>query len=772
MNTLPPDYEERVYAGVLGKIIGVYLGRPFEGWTNKRIEDELGEVHYYVHEKLKQPLIVADDDISGTFTFLRALEDYDGTGHDLTAEQIGQTWLNYLIENKTVLWWGGMGHSTEHTAYMRLKNGVPAPRSGSAQTNGKVVSEQIGAQIFIDGWAMACPGDPEKAVALARKAASVSHDGEAIYGAEVIAAIEALAFTETDRNVLLHTASTFIPRESVIYHLIQDLWKWKDENPHDWRAAFRKIEDVYGYDKYGGNCHMVPNHAIILLALLYGDDDFGKSLMIANTAGWDTDCNSANVGCIMGIKNGLAGLDAGADFRGPVADRLYLPTADGGRCISDAVQEAYRIVNMGRRLQNLRPVRPNGGMRFHFNLPGSVQGFQSEDSAETRGTVALANIPAPVAAEGEADDERCLAIRYNGVAPGRAARVATPTFLPPDLLKGGGGYGMTASPTLYAGQTVRARIVADENNEKLAHVRLYVRVYDKNDALALLRSEPRRFGPGESGHFHWEIPATGGRVIAEVGVEVGGASGTGAVYLDWLSWNGAATTTFAKPDGGGAASKRAWVNAADHFEEAGGVNSNLAYRVIQDAGTGLVLQGEACWGDYTLTARASAHMADRIGLVASANGLRRYIALTLSPDERVRLIHRRDEMEETLAEAPVPWKLDHSYSFSLTVRDDGALEAIVSGLPDGAVGDAVLHGAVPPEMSRGAIGLLVTLGHAHFGPVQVTALEKGKTAADALGDHDAPEGNGDDLGVAASKPPLDIDTELQTPSEVGAEPEA
>ena len=31
---LPADYEERVYAGVLGKIIGVYLGRPFENWTS------------------------------------------------------------------------------------------------------------------------------------------------------------------------------------------------------------------------------------------------------------------------------------------------------------------------------------------------------------------------------------------------------------------------------------------------------------------------------------------------------------------------------------------------------------------------------------------------------------------------------------------------------------------------------------------------------------------------------------------------------------------
>jgi hypothetical protein len=30
------SYEEKVYAGVLGKIIGVFLGRPFENWSYKR----------------------------------------------------------------------------------------------------------------------------------------------------------------------------------------------------------------------------------------------------------------------------------------------------------------------------------------------------------------------------------------------------------------------------------------------------------------------------------------------------------------------------------------------------------------------------------------------------------------------------------------------------------------------------------------------------------------------------------------------------------------
>ena len=53
---LDKNFEEKVYAGVLGKIIGVFLGRPFEGWSYERIMKELGPINYYVNEKLDFPL--------------------------------------------------------------------------------------------------------------------------------------------------------------------------------------------------------------------------------------------------------------------------------------------------------------------------------------------------------------------------------------------------------------------------------------------------------------------------------------------------------------------------------------------------------------------------------------------------------------------------------------------------------------------------------------------------------------------------------------------
>ena len=372
--SLPNDYLERVYAGVLGKLIGVYLGRPFEGWSYEAITENLGEINYYVHDRLNVPLIVTDDDISGTFTFVRALEDY-AFNRDLSAAQIGHTWLNYLVEEQTVLWWGGMGNSTEHTAYLRLKQGYEPPLSGSVELNGKVVAEQIGSQIFIDGWAMVAPGDPQYAADLAGRAACVSHGGEAIYGAQCLAAMEAQAFVESDINKLIDTGLSVIPDDSIIYYMINDIREWHAKEP-DWRVGRELLAERYGYHIYGGNCHMIPNHGLIVFSMLYGENDFQRTLMIVNTCGWDTDCNSGNVGCLMGIKDGLAGLETGPDYRGPVADRMYIPTADGGNAITDAATQTVTPGQYGTRAARHGADRAlKTAPATTSILPGAVQGF-------------------------------------------------------------------------------------------------------------------------------------------------------------------------------------------------------------------------------------------------------------------------------------------------------------------------------------------------------------------------------------------------------------
>lgn len=649
---ITPDYVERVYAGVLGKLIGVYLGRPFEGWGYEHIMERLGEVNYYVHDKLGVPLIVTDDDISGTFTFLRALPDY-GNDRNVSPAQIGQTWLNYLIEKRTVLWWGGLGNSTEHTAYLRLKKGIQAPESGSMKLNGQVVAEQIGAQIFIDGWGMVAPGDPAFAADLARRAASVSHDGEAIYGAQVVAAMEAQAFVERDIDKLIDTAVALIPSDSIIYRMIQDLREWRAKEP-DWRKARELLAAHYGYDKYGGNCHMIPNHGLIILSLLYGDDDFQKTLMIVNTSGWDTDCNSGNVGCLMGIKNGLEGIEAGPDWRGPVADQLYIPTADGGRCITDAVIETYHVVNIGRALAGLDPIAPKDGARFHFSLPGSVQAFRAEQAPDTVENCTVRN--ATVGAN------RCLAIDYQYVATGKAVRVSTPTFITPDARRIK-GYELLASPTLYNGQTVRARVIADERNSGPVQTRLFIRMYGADDNLITAHGPEVLLQPGTEHTFTWKLDADPSAPISQIGLEITSESrADGTVYLDYLTWDGAPDITLTRPAHKGSMWQRAWTNGVDqviHWAE--------PIRLVQDEGYGLLIQGTREWTDYEVSADVTPHSVESAGIAARVQGMRRYYALLLCRDGKARLVKALDGYE-TLGETDLNWNFGERYQLRLRVQ--------------------------------------------------------------------------------------------------------
>ncbi len=668
---IPGDYAERVYAGVLGKIIGVYLGRPFEGWEHERIESELGEVLYYVNDRRDLPLknntlVVTDDDISGTFTFLRALPDY-GNSLNLTSAQIGQSWLNYIVEQRTILWWGGLGNSTEHTAYLRLKNGVSAPESGSIALNSKIVAEQIGAQIFIDGWAMVAPGDPELAADLARRAARVSHDGEAVHGAQVIAAMEAGAFAESDIGRLIDDAVALIPKDSVIFRMIDDIREWHAEEK-DWRKTREYIVEGYGYKKYGGNCHLVPNHALIIHALLHGEDAFQRSLMIVNTSGWDTDCNSGNVGCLLGIKNGLAAIDAGPDWRGPVADRLYLPTADGGRSITDAVTETYNIVNIGRALAGKEPVAPKNGSRFHFEQPGSVQGFRPDDDIYFKAALTLENV------EGHSETgRRSLALRYRHHASGLVARVTTPTFVPSEAIDIT-GYALLASPTLYPGQEMWARVVADGDNKGVAVCRLFIRAYGANNELATICGPEAVLGRGEDHEFQWLVVDTGGQPIAQVGFEISSDEATsGTVYLDYLTWEGAPDVELRRPAEGGTMWHRAWVNGVDRFEP----HWPEPYRLIQNQGRGLLIQGTREWTDYQVHAAITPHMIAQVGLAARVQGMRRYYALLLGKNGKARLVRELDG-EKVLAETDFLCVPAVNYRLSLRVRGN-RLQASVDG---------------------------------------------------------------------------------------------
>ncbi len=190
------------------------------------------------------------------------------------------------------------------------------------------------------------------------------------------AAMEAEAFVSKDVDHLLDTGLKFVPADSAIAELIRDIRVWAREDG-DWMATRQRIEDVYGYDKFGGVCHVIPNHGIMVLALLYGGHSFHEAMHIVNTCGVGIpDCNSGNVGCLVAIMHGLSAFEGGPDWRGPLADRALISSADGGYSINNAARIALDIANLGRCLAGQSPTKPpKDNAQFHFTLPGSVPGL-------------------------------------------------------------------------------------------------------------------------------------------------------------------------------------------------------------------------------------------------------------------------------------------------------------------------------------------------------------------------------------------------------------
>jgi ADP-ribosylglycohydrolase len=676
---LPADYAERVYAGVLGKIIGVYLGRPFEQWSHERIERELGEIRHYVHARMGKPLIVADDDITGTFTFVRALADNGCDAARLTSAQIGQAWLNYILPHRSILWWGGIGVSTEHTAWHRLRSGIPAPRSGSRRLNGQTVAEQIGAQIFIDGWGLLCPGDPFAAASLAKRAASVSHDGTAVHGAQMVAAMVALAFERPSIGTLIDRALATIPQRGILARMIEDVRRWHSAD-RDWRRTLRRIHRTYGYAIFPGGCHIVPNHALVILALLYSDGDFHRAMTIVNTAGYDTDCNSGNVGCILAVRGGLSAFEGGPDWRGPVADRVYLPTADGGGTISDAVREADALVRVAHRLRSRAAAEPKDGARFHFTHPGSTQGFASDPDA------------APTLIENTAGQLRLSA--SNPTAPSDPSRTLTPTFVDHEA-DAPTAYHIVACPTLFAGHRVKARVGAPPSNRAPALVCLVVRTVDGAGRRHFLRSAVRALAPGKTSLLGWRIPSTAGQPILAVGLEFHSAA-PAALVLDWLTWSGAPRTRLL-PAGPGEAGIRGWIDACTGYRRQG---STLVLH--HEDGLGFFIQGTREWRDYRIESTVRPRLAAIWGLALRWQGLERHLTLRFD-GHHGRLVATVNGKVAVVARALLPWAREQARRVRVSVRGSRFTAH---------VDDRILFtgGQVPASLDSGAAGLVVSCG--------------------------------------------------------------
>ncbi|HWV00656.1 MAG TPA: ADP-ribosylglycohydrolase family protein [Devosia sp.] len=369
---------EKIYAGVTAKAIGVRLGAPVEPtiWSYERIRDTYGEVTGYLRDF---KTFAADDDTNGPVYFIRALRDY---GLGATAADVGRTWLNYAAEEHGMYWWGGFGVSTEHTAYLNLRAGIPAPESGSMARNGATVAEQIGGQIFIDSWGWVNPGNPGRAANMSAMAASVAHDGDGLNGARFCAAAIAQAFVASSIEEIVETGLRQIDPGSTYAKVARAVIEFHRAQPGDWRACRAMLAAEWGYDRYPGVCHIIPNAGVTVMAIVYGGGDAPRTAEIATMAGWDTDCNAGNAASIVGTFQGFTpGWDK---YRKPINDAFVASGVLGTVNVVDIPSFARELTVLAQRLNGETPEPvwaedfERRGVRFDFAAPGATHGFRTE----------------------------------------------------------------------------------------------------------------------------------------------------------------------------------------------------------------------------------------------------------------------------------------------------------------------------------------------------------------------------------------------------------
>lgn len=639
---LPKDYRERVYAGWIGKCAGVRLGAPVENWTYQDIQNHLGPITDYLPlppGKIFKP----DDDTAAPMILIRALEDY---GPGVTPEQVGLTMLNYLGDQHGTLWWGGYANSTEHTVYLNLAAGIPAPRSGSMELNGKVVAEQIGGQIFSDIWGIVAPNNPLLAADFAERASSVSHDGNGMYGGRFVAACVSAAFGISDPLKLVEAGLAVIPAGSEYARLVRAVRDFYSANREDWHACYRFIHSNFGYDKYGGVVHIIPNAGIVVMALLYSQGDFSKAIQIATEGGWDTDCNAGNVGAIMGVAVGLDGIPA--RWRTPMNDVLACASNIGVRNLTDIPTCADLFVRLGRQVAGLAPLPEKA--RCHFDYPGATQGFIG--SAKKATIVDIRNQPAPQR------EGRALRYTVKKLEKKGEVRLYVRTYYAPDDLSAN-FYGASFSPKIYPGQILRASLYLPPGSPQGIRAALYI---SSSFARETLQAEGQVLEPGKWHDLSFHIPGGTGLYITEVGAVIRHELDNpwnGSIWIDDCDWDGKSDFFYdfkQSRNEYGAASGWTYLRGFWRLEEGGYHGSGC--------GVSETYSGDIAWRDYTLDGILTPLVGENHLIAVRVQGALRSYALGLAPGNRI-VLYKNNHGYTPVAQARFDWQTGQKIHLSL-----------------------------------------------------------------------------------------------------------
>lgn len=480
------EYLRLTYSSWLGKVIGVRLGAPIENWTYEDIKNTYGRITDY---PVDYGVFASDDDLNGPLFFVRCL--LEDCSEDISVEKMGDVLLNYLRENIGFFWWGGIGVSTEDTAYHNLKKGIKAPLSGAIETNGVTIAEQIGGQIFSDCWGYVAYGNPDRAKKLATKMSSVTHDGDGIQGGIFVAVCIALAYELSDIHEVINKALDYL-EDSTYKKCVSDIIE--KSKVFSLEECKEYIFENYSYAKYDGVCHIIPNTAIMVMSMLYGDNDFSKTLCILAECGWDTDCTCGNVGSIMGALVGIEGIDA--KWIRPINDVILCSSAIGDLNQTTVSESALLFAKIGAQLEGVEVPEKYADGHSYFDLPYATQGLYALNHSSS--TISVV----------QCDDHLNGVLSF--IHEGEVGRVNKKTYYLPDDVYDC-RYQPDLIPQVYPGNTIKFKLSGKSDAEYAIYAKDIQGNYYESIAFELV-DKPKWYS------FNLDVnPET---VITDIGIKV------------------------------------------------------------------------------------------------------------------------------------------------------------------------------------------------------------------------------------------------------------
>ncbi len=285
--------EDKIRGGWAGQMIGVSYGAPTEFKSNGKINE--GEIKW-------SPEMVSNaihqDDLYVEMTFAEVM---DRVGLDATTEQYG----DMFATSKYSLWHANAG------ARRNLNRGIKAPLSGHPKYN--IHANDIDFQIESDFIGLMTPGLPRESNKFADRVGRVMNYGDGLYGGMLFGAMYAAAFFENDPHRVVEQALQSIPEGSGYAQVIRDVLAWHAQNPNDWKKTWALLEVKWNKDDVCPDGSGTPfnidarlNGAYVVLGLLYGDGDMGRTMEVATRSGQDSDCNPSSAAGILGVILGYS----------------------------------------------------------------------------------------------------------------------------------------------------------------------------------------------------------------------------------------------------------------------------------------------------------------------------------------------------------------------------------------------------------------------------------------------------------------------------------